>query len=88
MDNDVGKPAQRVSQIVAQIESADEDGLRDLLGKTREALKLMMWLADLGDHRMKEALPHVRAMARAIQRRDKGEAIKTGKAAVMEFGAT
>lgn len=86
LDENIGRPGRQVSQIVAQIESADDDGLRDLLAKTRETLRLMVWLAALGDHGIKDVLPHVRAMARAIQRRDKGEAIKAGNAAVTEFG--
>jgi hypothetical protein len=88
MDNDVVRPGQQVSHIVAQLESADDDGLKHLLGKTREVLKLIIWLAESGDIRMKDVLPHVRAMARAIQRRDKGKAVQAGIAAVTEFGAT
>jgi hypothetical protein len=86
IDNDVGRLGQQLTQIVAQLESANDDGLRHLLGKTSESLNLIVWLAKLGDSRMKAVLPHVRAMARAIERLDKGKAIKAGNAAVTEFG--
>lgn len=84
MENHVGRPGQRVSLIVAQIESADEDGLPDLLGKTREALEEIESLA-VRDQRMKEALRLVRAMARALQRKDKRKATRNGRDAMKEL---
>jgi hypothetical protein len=79
-----GGPRHHIEQILTQIESADGDGWNDLLGIAREALEETERLA-VRDERRKEALRLVRAMARAIQRKDKRKAIRSGRDALKEF---
>jgi hypothetical protein len=89
---------EQIRQITRWLESADEEGWPDQTSLALETLSEVERMAASkespdkgpvqivpGDPKMQRALPHVRAVVSAMQRRERRRALESGRTALKEF---